>query len=144
MSMYVNAVKSSDSAFQRKTTVKESALKGALIGAGAGGAGTIITGLSLTPKVLTKDTFIKNSIKTFERLADNVPKEQFDEAVKEVAQQAETLYEPYRDLAQNAAKTFRRNIPKAALIGTAAACAIGAGIATIIHHNKNKEVPKTK
>ena len=143
MSMYVNAVRTPQ-VTAPKTTMKQSVAKGALGGGIAGAVGSITAGLALTPKVMSHDAFIKDAIKGVERFANEAPKEQYEQAIKELTEQAEGIYGAYREVAQRAANEFKHKIPKAALIGTAVACAVGAGIAALIHHNKNKEVPKTK
>ena len=144
MSMNVNAVRTPQVTTQ-ENTMKKSVLKGALIGSGAGAVGSVLTGCVLTPKVLTKDAFIKESLNRIEQIVEKAPKEQMEQAINEVTQIAETNYEPYREIAQMAANKFKRQIPKAALIGTAAACTVGAGIAAVIHFaKKGKEKTQTK
>ena len=146
MPMTVNAIKTTPQVkSNNKNMLKHAAVNGAAVGAGAGAAASLIAAYSMVPKTMTKDALIKGIINSTQVSVKEMPPEILERSVDAIREQADELYLIYKSLlAKPLADSCKIKIPKVLLIGTVAAAAVGAGIAAIIHHNKNKEVPKTK
>ena len=148
MPMTVNAVKNPQVAKteNKNNYLKHATVNGAIVGAGAGAAGSLAAAFSMIPKALPKDAFIKGTIDNIQ-VPENTPKELLEQAADAIRENSDDMYNLYKKMVKMNADKMKRTIPKALLIGTAAAAAVGAGVGAAIHFikkGKKSQTPQSK